>query len=353
MNIGASRGLPQTCLWSAALTGALTLGSVAHARPGTHGAPVSTWDTRASSIVLSSRLGFMGDAQFAAYSYHANFTSTTGRLSAQFGLHYLNLAQRELHDSRRGGSASTVAVMNMPVTDRWDNGLPVAAIAFYMGAAPAVLTRGPANDITVPLVIGLGVPISPDDIVTITPWGEPSVSINVDSHIRSFDLVSASNEEFRDLRRSMGGTDELSESAVGDIVDEAVEVDFDVAIALRAGLDFAFHFGPRWSLNLGVALSSLGSAFEGPLVVTGVGALVYRWDDVVPSVLPPTRPPGCACGEDAEEASPAEGPETAAPTPPPAAAAPAPRPMGRPKPMDHAAPAAQPPAPPKRANRDR
>jgi len=354
MNIGSkSAGLRRGSVWLLAFTGMLALCATAQARPGTHGPSMSTWDTRASSVVLQSRLGFMDDGHFNTFSYNANFTSTTGRLSAQFGLHYLNLKQTGEDESLHGASASATAVMSMPVTDRYDNGVPTAAVAFYMGAVPAVLTTGQINDITLPLVVGLGIPVSPADWITITPWVEPSVSGNLDTDIKSFDLGGAANDELADLQSGMVGADELSEDAVGDIVDESVEVEFSANLGLRSGLAFAFHLGTGADLNIGVGLSSLGGAFSGPMIVTAGGALVWRWDDIVPSILPGAGQSGCRCAQDAPAAPPAVAePDAAAPAPataPAVAPAPKPKPMGAPapapKPMGAPAPAPKPARP--------
>ena len=77
---------------SAVLLGAGILGSSSHAwaLAGTHPIVVSSWDARASSVALEYRHGFMKDGGFNDVAYSANFSSTSGKLSAQFGLHYVN-----------------------------------------------------------------------------------------------------------------------------------------------------------------------------------------------------------------------------------------------------------------------
>ena len=57
----------------------------APALPGTHAPPISTYDTRASSIVFAYRHGASAEGPFNSFSYNANFSSTIGKLSAQFG----------------------------------------------------------------------------------------------------------------------------------------------------------------------------------------------------------------------------------------------------------------------------
>ena len=59
-----------------------------------------------------------------------------------------------------------------PVAGRYDDGVPKAAIAFDVGAVPTAYVSGERNFLTVPLVLGFGVPLSPHQAVTITPWFE-------------------------------------------------------------------------------------------------------------------------------------------------------------------------------------
>jgi hypothetical protein len=52
------------------------------------------------------------------------------------------------------------------------------------------------------------------------------------------------------------------------------------------GLEASLHLGKSADLNLYGMLSTLGGAFSGETVKTIGGALVIRWDDIVPTVLP-------------------------------------------------------------------
>ncbi|MCS6760333.1 MAG: hypothetical protein MO852_16450, partial [Candidatus Devosia euplotis] len=149
----------------------MSFAAPALARPGTHAPAISTWDTRASSVAFHAKLGFLPGGHFRNYSYNANFTSTSGNLSAQFGLHYLTLnrgpetdeqsGQETKRNTQHGASASATGLLSIPFTGRTDNGIPTAAIGIYFGAVPALLTSGNLNDLTIPLVLGLGVPYSP------------------------------------------------------------------------------------------------------------------------------------------------------------------------------------------------
>src|SRR5688500_13927763 len=93
------------------LGGAATLSAApARALPGTHPDPISTFDTRSSSVVLAYRngVGFTGTSR--VFSYNANFSSTSGNFSAQFGAHYFQLKQQPEEPMMHGAAASGVAL---------------------------------------------------------------------------------------------------------------------------------------------------------------------------------------------------------------------------------------------------
>ncbi|HEY3667426.1 MAG TPA: hypothetical protein VGL19_15570, partial [Polyangiaceae bacterium] len=116
-----------TCSLAATL---LLIEQTATALPGSHAPAISTYDTRASSIVLAYRHGSSDAGPFDTFSYNANFSSTSGKLSAQFGLHYVNFASQESASTAHGIGASGVALFVFPVAGRYDDGVPKAAIAF-------------------------------------------------------------------------------------------------------------------------------------------------------------------------------------------------------------------------------
>ena len=92
-----------------------------------------------------------GDARsLDSFSYNANFGSASGKLGAQFGLHYVNFASKD-NDSialPAASGASGIALFVFPVAGRHDDGVPKAAIAFDVGAVPAARTRPVASAIS-------------------------------------------------------------------------------------------------------------------------------------------------------------------------------------------------------------
>ena len=137
----------------------MLLGQTARALPGSHAPAISTYDTRASSVVLAYRHGSSNAGPFNTFSYNANFSSSTGKLSAQFGLHYVNFDSKDndLHGSRRRRERRRA--VRVPGCRTLDDGVPKAAIAFDVGAVPTAYVSGQRNFLTVPLVLGFGVPL--------------------------------------------------------------------------------------------------------------------------------------------------------------------------------------------------
>jgi len=160
----------------------------AAAKGGTHGTAVSTWDASASTVAFAFQNGFLtphgGHLRIA--SYHVNFSSTTGRLSSQFGVQYLNYAASEQSGSTNGIGGSVIAQWAVPALGRYDNGLPKVSFNFFFGAAPAALINGQYNYVTIPLVLGLGLPMSPVRHLSIVPWVEFAPSLNLDTKIKKY-----------------------------------------------------------------------------------------------------------------------------------------------------------------------
>ena len=152
--VGASLGL-------ATLGLTVLVAPPAAATGGAHAPAVSTYDTRASSVVFAYRHGFSEAGDFNTFSYNANFTSTSGRLSAQFGIHYVNFLQDGADARAHGVAGSGVAVLEFPVAGRFDDGVPKAAVALHLGGVPTAYISGERNFLTVPFVLGFGVPLSP------------------------------------------------------------------------------------------------------------------------------------------------------------------------------------------------
>jgi hypothetical protein len=339
---------------------ALSFARPAAATAGTHAPAVSTYDTRASSIVFAYRHGFSDAGSFNTFSYNANFTSTTGRLSAQFGIHYVNYRQTGVDTRAHGVGGSGVAVLEYPVGGRYDDGVPKVALALHLGGVPTAYISGERNFLTIPLVLGFGVPLSPHRLLTFTPWYELAISANVDTIVRPEGVTIDSSSVVFDPQTQ---TASLKPGAVETALRKGVTIDVGVSAPMRAGLEATLHVGKSADLNLYGMLSTLGGAFSGDSVKTLGGALVIRWDDIVPAVLPKPEvtPESCeaverrfrACPNSRHWLSPeqrGQPPAPApAPVPPPAASAPKsapPAPLPTPDPAPPVPPAPAPaPAP--------
>jgi hypothetical protein len=274
-------------LISASLLGLVALfGQAARALPGTHAPAISTYDTRASSIVFAYRHGYGDAGPFDTFSYNANFSSTTGKLSAQFGLHYVNYAPTNGDSKAHGVGASGVGLFVFPVAGRYDDGVPKAALSFDLGVVPTAYISGQRNFMTLPFVLGFGVPLSPARQLTLTPWFEIAPSVNLDTAFHSADITVDPSSVSYDPTT---GKASLSSSAVQSAVQKGVSVDFAASVPMRSGLEAAFHLTQSADLNLYSSVATLGGGFSGASVLTLGAGLVIRWDDIVPAVLPVER----------------------------------------------------------------
>lgn len=273
---------------------AMALGSVmwagsAEAKPGTHAPSVSTWDSRASTIVPGAMLGFFSGGHLHFFSYNSNFTSTTGNLLAQFGIHYANYKADEATPTAHGLAGSAVAMFSKPLGQRYDNGVPKAALGFYIGGVPTVLISGQYNFLTIPAVFGLGVPLSPSKMITLTPFIEASPSMNLDTVINPYNLKLDPNVNPLTRVNVVTGEINFTKEEIEKIVNDAVKIDVSFAVGLRGGLNVSAHLNETVDLNLTGTMSSIGSAFKGPAAGFVGLNLVIRWDDIVPAVLPAER----------------------------------------------------------------
>jgi hypothetical protein len=312
----------------------LFVAGAARAEPGTHGPAISTWDTRASSVVVGFRPGFLDGGHFDIFSYNANFTATNGKLSSQFGLHYLNLR----HDSglavMHGVGATATALFNIPTTDRFDDGTPKFAVGLYIGAAPSALLNERSSNMSIPFPVGIGLPWAPAKAVYIAPWFEASPGVHLDTRIRDSTLPIDPA-----LFTTNGTSVTISDAAVKQILDSSVDYHVTGSVGFRAGLDIGVRLGPSVDLNLNGMMGSLGGAFGGKFVGWVGGGFAFRWDNVVAAVLPPGKrllDVDCAdidtryrsCHETQAPAmtpvSPAANPPSTRPAYPPPAATPAP-----------------------------
>jgi hypothetical protein len=253
-----------------ALLATLSTALVGHALPNTHGPAISTWDPRGSSVVFGLGGGVTGDGSFAFKSYNANFSSSSGVLSAQFGVHYVTFRNRDGAELARGASAGGVALINLPLTPRYENLLPRTSFAFYVGGVPTALISGQLNYISVPLVLGMGLPYSPIPQLTLTPWVELSPGLNFDTHIEAV----ATNDA---IQSAMDGT--LTRDEVEDLVRDGLQIERRTTLGKRAGLSIAGHLGERVDIDVDWML---GAGHGGAMSLAA--ALVVRWDTLVPAV---------------------------------------------------------------------
>jgi hypothetical protein len=249
---------------------ALSVTRGAAARPNTHAPAISTWDTRASNIAFGYQGALFGRTTSNILSYSANFASTSGVLLAQFGLHYISYRRRDDEPIARGVSAGGVALFNFPLSERYTNGVPPSAFAFYVGGVPTALIAGRLNFLSVPAVLGAGVPLSPSPSVTLTPWVELSPGLNFDTRINEISTQEA-------IDSALDGT--LTQDEVEALVREGLDAELKTSLGARAGLSASFHLGERVDLDADLTIG--GGAFS-----LGAG-LVIRWDEMVPGVRPP------------------------------------------------------------------
>jgi hypothetical protein len=263
----------------------LGVSSAAFARSGTHPIVVSTWDARASSVTLGYRHGFMDGGGFNDLAYTANFSATSGLVSAQFGVHYVNFAQRNI-DTAHGLAATATAVFDLPLTRRNDEGLSLLALAPFIGAAPTGLVSGPYNYVSIPLVLGFGFPVTPAKFLTLTPWVELSPGVNFDPEFKPYALSPADAAK---VINPTTGQVSLSQGDVQALVSKSTDLKTSVGAGFRGGLNLALRISSAVDFAADFALSSAGTAFSGPRVTYVGGGFVWRWDDIVPAVLPPEK----------------------------------------------------------------
>lgn len=265
------RRLRPSAACTLAFCAALGASRAAQARPNTHAPSISTWDERASSVVLSLGRAVSGDGAFTFASYNANFSSTSGVLSAQFGVHYLTYQDTNDGPTARGVSAGGVALISLPLADRFANGVPGSSFAFYIGGVPTALFSGQLNFISVPLVLGVGLPFSPSPSVTFRPWVELSPGLNFDTRIQAVSTAAA-------VQAAMDGS--LTREEVEALVEEGLDIQSETTVGKRAGLSFGVHLGERVDVDLNLLIGAGHSS-----AVSLAGGLVFRWDAMVPGVL--------------------------------------------------------------------
>lgn len=283
---GVLRGLTSVAL---AGTAVIAVPRTAFATPGAHPALMSTSDTRASSVILAYRQS-LGPLTGRVFSYNANFTSTGGILSAQFGAHVLQLQESKDTNTLFGAAATGAAIWSIPLTQRFDNGVPKAALILYAGGAPNAAVSGKRNFLNVPIGIGIGSALSPASWISITPWFEAAPGLDLDTTIVEPDLsqYAPDNGAIQDLINDQEAV-LFSEEDIKQVIADSVKVDLAFEMAMRAGLDITLRMSESWSFNLNSYLTSLGATFGGQKFLFAGAGLMFHWDDIVPAVLPPSR----------------------------------------------------------------
>ncbi len=276
---------------------ALLTATPAFARPGIHPGSLVTWDTRASTIGFEYGVVAHDSGVLHSASYLSNFSSTTGNLGSQFGVHFVTSQPNEGQASY-GLSGSAMTVIQRPILDRHPNGVSRLGVAFAFGPAPVVLVGAIFAEVVVPLVIAVGLPIAPVPWLTITPWGEVAPALTFDGSLHP---------------EAIGGAD--LDSEIDDVVAEAVQYELGFGVSGRGGVEVAFHLG-RVDLQLQFAGGNVGFEDAAKPAFFGGAALGVRWDRVVPDVLPDdgeAPPPEVEPADQAEqETEPATVPDEAA-----------------------------------------
>ena len=84
----------------------------------------------------------------------------------------------------------------------------------------------------------------------------------------------------------MGTSLNLTDSAVNKILNSAVDFKVSGTVGLRSGLDFGIRLGDSVDFNVNGMIGSLGGGFGGTFVGFVGAGFAFRWDNIVPSVLP-------------------------------------------------------------------
>jgi hypothetical protein len=290
------------------------------AKPGTHGWAVSTWDTTRSTVVLNFEHGFMsGGGSSNIMGYNANFTSTTGRLSAQFGMQYLNLTPDGVDWALHGGAGSVVALYGIPIGQRYDNGMPKASFSIYAGSVPTVLSNGQYNYVTLPFVFGTGFEVNPIRHLSIVAWVEGAPSFNIDTVInyREFqqrltefsDEISAAFEqeagsllEYVDISYDENGVPQSvrirnPDALLDEVLTDFIQYEMGGAFRMRGGLSMVLNLGDRLDLQMNGTVAQVGADFDAsPTWFIGT-ALAFAWDDAPLGIRPEAhRASQLSCG---------------------------------------------------------
>ena len=247
--------------------------------------PHATFDPRASSIVLSFDQAYSdrGDVLWAGYI--SNFSSTSGNLSSQFGVHYLRDTTLGPYIGN-GLAASAMTHYSVPLGRRWDNGVPRGALVLFGGPVPAVVAAGIGGWVQLPMSLGAAIGWSPLPGISLHGWAELLGGVRVEARAEPLELiVDVAKQKVDETTRVTDQQVEVTLTAedVEEVVNKAVRWQWRWWTGWRAGLNLKGDMGRHAEVNLRLAFS----ADPRNDLVTWFGAtLVYRWDDIVPAVLP-------------------------------------------------------------------
>ncbi|MEY3012749.1 MAG: hypothetical protein RIT45_1484 [Pseudomonadota bacterium] len=240
----------------------------AFALVGTHGPAITSFDSRASSVALSASHRMFNGQALTTLTYNTAFSSTTGRLSSQFGAHALLLQETGLGV---GMSAGAVAMYIVSQGERFANGVPKRATRFYGGLVPTAILGTIGGRVWVPVVAGAVQTFSPTHWLSINGYAELAPGFDFNAKVSPTALDEATGKD-----------EKLSEDKLRELFDEAVSWDYGFGFGWRAGVDATFHLGEAFDLSVRGGAGNVGSdvGFNAQLVLT------MRWDDIVPAVLP-------------------------------------------------------------------
>lgn len=272
-----------------ALAAALLAPVSASARPGLVPADLVHHDTRASAIGLSYSHVFTPVGSGHVASYLTTFTSTTGQVTADFGVHYLRFEDAE-DGTLNGFSASSMTVFSKAFGPRFKDGVPRAQLLIAPGLVPTAMVGSAGVDIDAPLLLRLAFAGAPARQLSIVPWAEGGVALGFQGRVNT--------EAIDDLEEG-----DLEDPPEG--LEDVLGLDLSVHPFARGGLHLEVHLG-RVDLRAHVAAGMIRGESTYTWSIMGGGSLMIRWDKVVPSVLPVPEP-ALQGAEAADEGAPTAG----------------------------------------------
>ncbi len=259
---------------------------------GTHSFAVSTWDTTRSTVSLSYHHGFILDGGYINMAgYNANFTSTTGKLSSQFGLNYIGIKPPEIDKLLNGVSGSAVAVYGIPIGKRYENGMPKVSFNLFLGSVPTLLFSGEYNYATIPINAGLGIEFNPLKALSIVAWFEIAPSFNLDTEIHYDNLqkyLESVTEDDLEIIYNPDGTVKsvkVKDYVIDEMLSESLQLQFSFAFRMRGGLQLVFNLGDRVDLQFEGSIAQVGANFDSKSTIFAGGSFIFAWDDTPSRIL--------------------------------------------------------------------